>query len=138
MPVNTSTWSRWMGTVVLSALIVAMFAFVADFAAVGGPAAGDDYVLAQLVGGSGTSVPSEVTRIENLFRSVANILATLAVTLAMIFIVLSGIKYITSQGDARAIAEAKQQLVYAAIGLGIALAALVLSNLVKNLVQSNL
>lgn len=83
-------------------------------------------------------VPSDVPAIgdvNNLFQRVAGLLVALAASLALIFLVLAGIKYIVAGGDSRQIEEAKQSLIYAGIGLGIALSASLLSRLVEQLVS---
>lgn len=42
---------------------------------------------------------------------------------AIIIIVLGGIKFITSQGDPQAVAKARNTIIYAAIGLAVSVAA---------------
>jgi hypothetical protein len=48
---------------------------------------------------------------------VTNIVAFVAGAAAVLFIVFAGIKYITAQGDAQQISQAKQSIIYAAVGL---------------------
>jgi FtsH-binding integral membrane protein len=55
--------------------------------------------------------------------NIVNTLITAAAVLAVIFLVLGGIRYITSNGDPGRTAQAKQTLTYAIIGLIIAIMA---------------
>lgn len=48
---------------------------------------------------------------------VTNIVAWVAGMAAVLFVVLAGIKYITSQGDPQQISQAKQSIIYAAVGI---------------------
>src|SRR5690348_11114979 len=48
---------------------------------------------------------------------VTNVVAFVAGVAAILFIVFSGIKYITAQGDASQISNAKTSIIYAAVGL---------------------
>ncbi|HTB48577.1 MAG TPA: hypothetical protein VK712_00680 [Verrucomicrobiae bacterium] len=68
------------------------------------------------VGGGGTSIDSVVS-------SVVVILSVVAGMAGVIMIIISGIKYTTSGGDAGRVGSAKTTLVYALIGLAIAAAA---------------
>lgn len=78
----------------------------------------------------GTSNP-DVLEIIDTFRTASNVLVAIAFALAVLFIVLGGIKYITAHGDRNAIAEAKQQLIYSFIGLGIVVMASILRGVVS-------
>jgi FtsH-binding integral membrane protein len=53
----------------------------------------------------------------------ANLLITIAAILSVIFLVMGGIRYITSNGDPTKLNQAKQTLTYAIIGLIIAIMA---------------
>lgn len=45
---------------------------------------------------------------------------------AVIIIILGGIKFITSQGDPQAIAKARNMIIYAAIGLAVSISAFII------------
>ncbi len=57
------------------------------------------------------------TKIDSLIKTVVNILTAVVGVLAVIMIIVSGAKYITSAGDSGKITSAKNTLVYALIGL---------------------
>ena len=72
---------------------------------------------------------SNPTDIANL---IMNILVWLVAALAVAFIVIGGIKYVTSGGDEKKVASAKNTILYAVIGLVVALLANVLIRLILN------
>lgn len=51
---------------------------------------------------------------------------------SVIVIILSGIKFITSQGDPQAVAKARNSIIYAAVGLAISVAAFSIVTFVIN------
>lgn len=53
----------------------------------------------------------------SVLRLVINILTVIAGFLAIVFIIVAGVKYITSGGDSSKLASAKNSLIYAIIGL---------------------
>lgn len=54
--------------------------------------------------------------------------------LALIYIVIAALQYITSQGDPQATAKAKNSIIFAAVGLAIALSAEIIVTFVLNYV----
>ncbi len=56
-------------------------------------------------------------------NSIGNILITIAAIVATFFLVLGGIKYITSDGDPGKAQSAKQTVTYAIVGLAVAIMA---------------
>lgn len=52
-----------------------------------------------------------------IIRLALNMLSIIAGVIAVIMLIVSGFKYITSQGDANQIAGAKNSLIYAVVGL---------------------
>lgn len=79
---------------------------------------------------------SDVTKVQNFITSIIQTLVILAGSLASAFFVWGGVRYITSSGNPETLEGAKKTIVYSAIGLTIALAALVLTNIVTQLAQS--
>lgn len=55
--------------------------------------------------------------ISRVLRAVLSILTWVAGVAAIIMIIISGLKYITSGGDSSSIATAKQSLIYALVGV---------------------
>lgn len=62
--------------------------------------------------------------------NVTSILALVAGIISVIYVVVGGFKYITSNGDSSAIATAKSTIIYALVGLVVALMARPLINFV--------
>ena len=56
----------------------------------------------------------------SLFRIVVNILLFLVGSLAVIMLVIGGLRYVTSNGDQNAVASAKNTILYAIIGIVVA------------------
>jgi hypothetical protein len=56
-------------------------------------------------------------------NSIYSLIFGIAGGIAVIIIVLGGIKFITSQGDPQGVAKARNTIIYAAIGLAVSIAA---------------
>lgn len=76
-------------------------------------------------GGSGTK-----TDVGKLIKTIVNVLLFVLGALAVIMIVIGGIKYTVSNGDASAVTSAKNTIFYAVIGLIVALMAYAIVNFV--------
>ena len=63
-------------------------------------------------------------------RTVVNALLTLVGVIAVIFVIIGGVRYITSQGDESAAATAKLSIIYALIGIVVVILSSVLVNLI--------
>lgn len=66
------------------------------------------------------------TTVQNIF----NVVLALAGALAVVFIVFGGIKYMLSQGDQNRVKQAKDTILYAAIGIVIVIVSFMLVNFV--------
>ncbi len=64
--------------------------------------------------------------VENTIRAVVNILSYIIGAVAVIMIMVGGFKYITSGGSAEGVGNAKNTIIYALVGLAIAVLAQVL------------
>lgn len=73
------------------------------------------------------------TQIDSVIQTIVRVLGIVAGILAVIMIIVSGIKYITSGGDSSKIASAKNALVYALVGIVI----VALSQVIVRFVLSN-
>ena len=66
--------------------------------------------------------------------NIVNALLVLAAITAVVFIIIGGVRYITAQGDEDAVAQAKNTIIYAIIGIIIIiLAAVIVSFFTSNL-----
>lgn len=68
------------------------------------------------------------TSIGDIVKTVVNILLYIIGAAAVIMIVIGGIRYVVSQGDSNAISSAKNTILYAVIGLAVALMAYAIVN----------
>lgn len=64
--------------------------------------------------GSGTSTINKVV------KAVTNIISVILGIVGVIMVIISGFKYVTSNGDAQAVGSAKRTLIYALVGLVVA------------------
>lgn len=96
------------------------------------------FILTSLIVASPVLAQSaDVTRVQNFITNVIQVLVVLAGSLASMFFVWGGVRYITSSGNPETLEGAKKTIMYSALGLTISLAALVLTNIVTQLAQSS-
>jgi magnesium-transporting ATPase (P-type) len=76
--------------------------------------------------GSGASDCTGTTNLDDTIKLIINILSVIVGIAAVIMIILGGLKFITSNGDANKIGSAKNTLLYAIIGLVIVVLAQVI------------
>jgi hypothetical protein len=68
--------------------------------------------------------------LSNIFGFIANALIFLVGAISVIMIIIGGLRYVTSNGDAKATASAKDTILYAVIGIIVAIAAYAIVNFV--------
>ncbi len=78
----------------------------------------------------GTASGQTETAILGAIRSVVNSILTLVGIIAVIFVIIGGVRYITSQGDESAAAQAKLTVIYAVLGIVIVILSSVLINMI--------
>ena len=83
-----------------------------------------------LVGAGQTGADCKGLQVNNTIDAAVRILSTIVGVAAVIMIIISGLKYVTSGGDSGKTASAKSTLIYSLIGLAIAALAPVLVGLV--------
>lgn len=76
------------------------------------------------------SVPDGQKAVDRTVTNVINILFYVIGIIAVIMIIIGGIKYVTSNGDSSSISSAKNTILYAVIGLVVALMAYAIVNFV--------
>ncbi len=79
---------------------------------------------------------ADLSKVQNFIQNVIQVLVTLAGLLAAGFLVVGGIGYITSSGNPEHLDRSKKTIIYAGIGLAIAIGAFVISNIVTDLAKS--
>lgn len=86
-------------------------------------AATDPYASIDCSGSAATSVVCRKTSgdpisgTNGILHRVTRLLALIAGSVAIIIIILAGIRYITSNGDSETVAKSKRTIIFAAIGL---------------------
>lgn len=85
------------------------------------------------VGQTGTDCTGD--SVTNVVAAVVQILSIVVGVAAVLVIIISGLKYVTSAGDSNKISSAKNTLVYALIGLAVAAFAQVLVRYVIGIVK---
>lgn len=78
----------------------------------------------------------DVSKVQNFLTNVIQVLVTIAGALAAVFFVLGGIGYITSSGSPEKLDKAKRTIIFSAIGLAVAIGALVLTNVVSDVAKN--
>lgn len=84
---------------------------------------------------TGANCNSGAGGVNNIVRTIVEILSIVVGAVAIIMIIFSGFRYITSGGDTSRVSSAKSTLIYAIIGIAIAALAQILVNFV--ITQSN-
>jgi hypothetical protein len=85
--------------------------------------------FAQLIDKNKSGLP-QVNADQSTLNTFLNIAFVIIGAIAVFFIVVAGLKYITSQGEPSKIESAKNQILYAVIGLIIAASAAAVVNLI--------
>lgn len=83
-----------------------------------------------LIGTGATGNDCNSGGVSNIFNTAVSILSYVAGALAIIMIIVSGFRYITSGGDANKVSGAKNTLIYALVGIAVAVLAQLLVNFV--------
>lgn len=109
----------------LAAVGIMVAPAVPAFAASCSSAADCAQIGADKAGGSGSSAS-----IGDIIKTIVNVLLFILGAVAVIMIVIGGIRYTISQGDSNAITSAKNTILYAVIGLVVALLAYAIVNFV--------
>lgn len=83
--------------------------------------------------GQAFAATADLSQVENFAKNVIQVLVTLAGLLAAGFFVMGGISYITSSGNPEHLDRAKKTIIYSGIGLAVAIAAFVLTNIITQI-----
>jgi uncharacterized membrane protein YjgN (DUF898 family) len=120
---------RTLKTIVTSLAVAAMLALPAG-------AADPRQTLCEGSGGTWTGSACESAagqpQVFSTFRLVANVLLFVLGAVAVIMIIIGGIKYVTSNGEQSQVASAKNTILYAVIGIIVAFVAYAIVNFVTS------
>ena len=103
---------------------ILFFPSLAFATTVGNPCAKTDPIFGKLcvlgTGGGG---------IGSVIGSVVNFMFIIAAIIALVYLVIGGIKWVTSEGDTKNVEAARNQIIAAAVGLGVTFLAYFILNL---------
>ena len=74
--------------------------------------------------------PAEVTGNGGVFQTITNVLLFIIGAISVIMLIIGGIRYVVSGGDSSAVTSAKNTILYAIVGIIVALLAYALVNFV--------
>ncbi len=94
------------------------------------------FMLPLIVSPPALAASSNMGQVDTFIRSIITALTGISGLVATGFFVLGGFKYITSSGNPHNLEHAKRTIIFSALGLAIALAAFVLSNIVSTLAKT--
>lgn len=77
-----------------------------------------------------TECPENLFGDEGVFKQITNVVLYIVGVIAVIMLIIGGIKYVVSGGDAKKVTDAKNTVLYAIIGLIIAFLAFAIVNFV--------
>lgn len=81
-------------------------------------------------------MPAELVGVDGVFTKFSNIALYAVGAISVIMLIWGGLRYITSGGDSKKITDAKNTILYAIIGLVIAVLAFAIINFVLNTIGS--
>ena len=81
--------------------------------------------------------PSELFGDTGVFRQITNVILYIVGIIAVIMLIIGGIKYVVSGGDAKKVTDAKNTVLYAIIGLVVCFLAFAIVNFVISALPSS-
>lgn len=83
-----------------------------------------------------TNAPSQLFGPNSIFVTITNIMLFIIGAIAVIMLIVGGIRYVVSAGDQNAVTSAKNTILYAIIGIVVAFLAYAAVNFVSNQLQA--
>lgn len=80
--------------------------------------------------------PTPFTTIEEVIEAILGVLMVIATPIIVFFIIYAGFLYVTARGNAQQVEQATRSLTYAIIGAVLILGAVVLAEIINNLITS--
>ena len=77
----------------------------------------------------GTAAGTDIGAVVTAITTIVNALLTVVAIIAVVFVVIGGVRYITSQGDEDAVALAKNTIIYSIVGVIVILLSAVIINI---------
>lgn len=83
-----------------------------------------------------SSAPTDLFGSTGVFHTIANVLIFLVGAVAVIMLIIGGFRYVVSQGDAGSVKQAKDTILYAIIGIVVAIIAFAVVTFIGNQFKS--
>lgn len=106
-------------TLVVSAALLLVPALVVPAPAVLAAADSQGTVCDTLNDISGSGCSTGGSKVNGLIRITINMLSVIAGVIAVIMVIVAGLQFVTSDGDAQKLANARRALIYAIIGMAV-------------------
>lgn len=94
-------------------------------------------MIATLLNADAANALDGAVQTQNFIKNIIQILVGISAAIAVVFVVIGGLKYITSSGHPEKLENAKKTLLYSGIGLVVVLAAYALVDVVANMAKSS-
>lgn len=114
-------------------LLVPVFALGVSFVAPALQPVDTTYALTAREGADGAKGAEQPTTVEGeggVFQTITNVLLFIIGAISVIMLIIGGIRYVVSGGDSSAVTSAKNTILYAIVGIIVALLAYALVNFV--------
>ena len=92
-------------------------------------------LFADVISGGGISNPINIDSIQDLIKSILDIVIAIGTPIAVLFLVFSGFKFITAQGNTTKLTEARKYFMWTLVGIVILLGAGLLSEIVAGTID---
>lgn len=79
--------------------------------------------------------PTSAAGILGILKTAANIIFTVLLVVAVVFVLLAAFQFITGGGNAEALEQARSKLIWATVGVGVALLAQAIPTVVRNILN---
>lgn len=112
------------------ALGLSLAAPVLDAAPVGAQSGADGGIRGGADSAQGEDQQADLFGEEGIFKTITNVLLFIIGAISVIMLIIGGIRYTTSNGDSTAVTNAKNTILYAVVGIVVALLAYALVNFV--------
>jgi len=123
-----------MQSILLVSAVALSFGLFAPITANAATLACNDDPKSGITGGAGcaqgANTPGELFASGGIFTTIVNILLYIIGAIAVIMLIIGGIRYVTSGGNAASVTAAKNTILYAIIGIIVALLAYAIVNFV--------
>lgn len=125
---KTSIKKRLQSLLIVPALVVG--ALVPAVAVVTPAAAFDQGLADGATSAQGKDQQSDLFGDQGVFKTITNVLLFIIGAISVIMLIIGGIRYVVSGGDASAVTSAKNTILYAVVGIVVAILAYALVNFV--------